>query len=98
MKSFSTIRARYREKQRLFAERALQQNKRRFVWIRGVLFWAAFGLVLAILTEFQQSAQQQTLLAWRNLTFLVGALLFCGFFGYLWANWKWKDYERFAKK
>jgi uncharacterized membrane protein YgdD (TMEM256/DUF423 family) len=97
MKRSSALWARYRERQRLFAEHALQQDKRRFIWVHGVSFWASFGLVLGIVIEFQQRNQQEPLLARGNLAFLLGTLLFCGFFGYLWANWKWKDYERIAK-
>lgn len=98
MKRLSAIRARYRETQRLIAERALQQNKRNYVWIRGVLSWAGFGLVMGIVIEFQQRGPQQPLLDWENLAFLFGVVLLCGFFGYLSANWKWKDYERIIKK
>jgi hypothetical protein len=98
MKRLSAIRARYRETQRLIAERVLQQNKRNFVWIRGVLFWASVGLVMGIVIEFQQRRQQQSLFDWENLAFLLGLVLLCGLFGYLSANWKWKDYERIVKQ
>ncbi|MGB9417283.1 MAG: hypothetical protein WCB58_13290 [Acidobacteriaceae bacterium] len=81
MKKFSAIYAGYRERQRLFAESALRQSKRRFVWVRGVLFWASFGLVMAILIEFQHRGESQP--KFFNLTFLLSVLLLCGFFGYL---------------
>ncbi len=61
-----------------------------------MLFWASFGLVMAILIEFQHRGEPQP--KFFNLTFLLSVLLLCGFFGYLWANWKWKDYEQIAKR
>jgi hypothetical protein len=95
MEKFSAIRARYREGQHLLAENALQQGKQRFIRAR-MLFWASFGLVMAFVSEFQHRRQQPLLDGW-NLAFLLCVPLLFGFFGYLSAHWKWKDYERIAK-
>ena len=89
MKRILAIRARYRERQRQIAELVLQQNKRRFVWFQGALYWAGFGLVMRIVIELQQRVQQKP---------LFGPVLFCGLFGYLYGNWKWNDYERIVKR
>jgi drug/metabolite transporter (DMT)-like permease len=96
MRGFSAIRARYREGQRHLAQNALQQSKQRFVWIRGALSYGGFGLVFAIIFELRHSRQLSPT-SW-DLGYILFAMLVSSLFGYLWANWKWKDYERMSKR
>lgn len=98
MKMFSAVRAYFKEGQHVLAEAAMRQGKRRFIWLSGVLLWTGFGFVMGIVIEFQQRGQRQPLFAWGNIAFLLGFVLFFSFFGYLSANWKWKDYERIVKR
>jgi hypothetical protein len=95
MKWLSDLRASYRKTQRLLTEQALQQGKRRFVWIHGVLFWCGIGLVVALREELRGNGQPVPP-GW-NLLFILCALLLFGFFGYFRANWKWNDYEQMCK-
>jgi hypothetical protein len=96
MNWLSSIRTRYRQTQRLLAERALQQGKRRFVWVRGVLSHGGFGLVFVTISEFQRSRQVSPK-SW-DLGYVLFALMVCSVFGYWWANWKWKDYEQMRRR
>ena len=96
MKRFSAIHARYREGQRLLAERALQQGKKRFVWVHGVLGFG--GLIFVVVTALEYKRYLHELLAGRNLEFLLFSIFLYGFIGYAWGNWKWWRMNRIASR
>jgi hypothetical protein len=58
--------------------------------------WCRDPLLFAIIFELRHSRQLSPT-SW-DLGYILFALLVSSFLGYLWANWKWKDYERMSKR
>jgi hypothetical protein len=96
MRGFATIRARYRERQRIGAEHILQRGKSHFVWIRGVLFFGGFMFVTMTTLEYWREPHHLT--GWPTLGFLLFSLLLYGFGGYVGGLWMWKRIERIARR
>ena len=97
MKWLSDLRASYRKTQRLFAERALRQGKRRFVFVhmRGVLLQGCLIFLVVMVPERWRDPSPWSMRL--ELAFAAIYLLLLGIYGYLSAGWKWKDYQRLVK-